>query len=57
MSILIDKDLTMRHDRIMDNKSMHHYVPWKKIKQRLFQSNMCCNKNKRKKSVADVETC
>ncbi|GAA5808581.1 hypothetical protein MFLAVUS_001972 [Mucor flavus] len=25
MSILIDKDQTMRQDRIMDNKSMHHY--------------------------------
>lgn len=56
MSILIDKDQTMRQDRIMDNKSMHHYVPWKKIKQRLL-SKKCCGKNIRKKSVADAESC
>ncbi|GAA5798547.1 hypothetical protein HPULCUR_003952 [Helicostylum pulchrum] len=56
MSILIDKDQTMRQDRIMDNKSMYHYVPWKKIKNKLLQSNTCCNKDRRKKSVADIET-
>lgn len=56
MSILIDKDQTMRHDRIIDNKSMYHYVPWKQIKYRLSLSKRCCGVHRRKKSIADAES-
>lgn len=56
MSILIDKDQTMRHDRIIDNKAMYQYIPWKQIKYKLFQSKICCGVYKRKKSVADAES-
>lgn len=55
MSILIDKDQTMRHDRIIDNKSMYHYIPWSKFKHRLFRSKTCCGIQRRKKSIADAE--
>lgn len=59
MMILIDKDQIMRRDLITDNKSMHHYIPFKRIGYRITQTlnfrNCIAYNNRRKKSVADVE--
>ncbi|CAO3684127.1 unnamed protein product [Rhizopus stolonifer] len=48
MLILIDKEQTMRHDRIYDNTSFS----FKKVKK--WFSFLCCKRSQSKKSVGDV---
>lgn len=56
LSILIDKDQTMRHDRIKDNKSIHHYFPTlKQLKYRIDRVMKFCGRTRSYKSVADAE--
>lgn len=56
MSILIDKDQNMRHDRILSNKSFHQYFPFKSLRHAFLCSGKfvnCCCKRKPRKSISD----
>ncbi|KAI8357787.1 hypothetical protein BD560DRAFT_406107 [Blakeslea trispora] len=56
LSVLIDKDQTMRQDKIKDNRSFRHYFTMKNIKTKVYstQSRMpCCIRKRNRKMVED----
>ncbi|KAK4515393.1 Glyco_hydro_35 domain-containing protein [Mucor velutinosus] len=58
MSILIDKDQNMRHDRILSNKSFHQYFPFKRLRHAFLCNckivSCCCSKTRKpRKSISD----
>ncbi|KAI8367831.1 hypothetical protein EDC96DRAFT_506228 [Choanephora cucurbitarum] len=56
LSVLIDKDQTMRQDRIKDNRSFHHYFTVKNIKSRVCSPHSqmpCCVRKKSRKSIEE----
>lgn len=56
ISVLIDKDQTLRNDKIKDNKAIHHYLPTlKQLKYRIDRVMKFCGRARSYKSVADAE--